>query len=376
MASAKQKRSASGDDEDKTQIAIISQEDMKQPNEHNKEANHRPGKTIQLMSHSGQTGAERKSLRRELRQMKEDILSGDAGLDEDRDRVRLKNNQLFDKVRYTKEAVLESKNLELITAHAAKEANGLVTLPRYDAIQLATKLKEKVSVRSKYGNGTKKYFGWKDFSIKAGICFNSLPKNVSFLYGPMDAEYKSKKRAPRRKRAADEDDITMEQPIEVDQQHRRGAAGNELSAVEQHMKTTYQTLVAKSKEQLEEAERIEVGYANSLKSEMEDLGLDVSLIERKTKRYKCGAQKVDVIQALFDPRSFTQTVENISHLAHFVKENRVAVEVRNADEARASGFGGPGPLVLPLSKKQEEPPPPTQAIVALNMKVNFPCRRS
>ena len=372
MAPTKRKQSACGD-ESNMQKATISQKVAKQC-QHNEEANHRLNKKIQIMSNSGQTGAERKALRQQLRQVGEDILSGDAALNGDGeksafDNMRSKNNRLWDKVRFTTEAVLESQNLELITTHAAKRANSLVTLPRYDAIKLAIKLKEKGSVYSKCGA---KYFGWKDFSIKAGVCYNSLPKCVSFLHGPINAEYKqSKKRAPRRKRAADEEDVTVEQPIEVDHRHKKVGSGNELSAVGQYMKSTYRALVEKSKEQVRETKRFEEGYIRSLKSEVGHLhsGLD-ELIEQKTKCYINGAQKVDAIQALFDPQSFTQTVENISHLTHFIKENIAAIEVRSADEASALGFGGPGPVILPLPNKHDEPPPPKQAIVSLNMKVS------
>jgi hypothetical protein len=74
-------------------------------------------------------------------------------------------------------------------------------VPRYDATRLAQNLYKKASIRNPSGST---YFAWKDVGFQAGVCFNSLPTHVSFLYGPLDSEYKVKerKKVERRKKEA------------------------------------------------------------------------------------------------------------------------------------------------------------------------------
>lgn len=330
------------------------------------------------MSQSGQTPTQRKALRKQLRRMHNDILSGAAGLPPDNgcgksafDSMRGRNNKLWDQVHYTSEAALESKNLELIAHHAARAAESLVTLPRYDADRLAKRLRQNACVRVSRGD---KYFAWKEFGKQAGICFNSLPTRVNFLHGPLDDDdyvVKKKKRAARTPRV-EEEDVEEERPIEADQRHRKKGTGNELSAIERHMKTTYHILIAKSKASLEDAKSREGEYVALLKRDLQHLGVDErnTVIAEKTRRYMSEAQKVDAVQALFDPHSFTQTVENINHLSFFIRANSAAVDVRSADEAMEFGLGGPGPVIRPLMKRQEEPLPPRQAVLSLSMRVS------
>lgn len=370
------------DAEDSTQdvleqetAVLISQETV----QHQDESSSTHHNQIKLMSHSGQTDSERKHLRLKLRQMNDDILSGAAGLppsdDDEQDKsafdsMRDRNNELWGKVRYASEAVLESKNLDLIAAHACKNAESMVTLPRYDADRLVRKLRDKAAVRAPDGS---KRFHWKGFSSQAGLCFNSVPKHVSFLYGPLDAEYitKDRKRAERRKRE-EEDDVKEERLVETDQSHKRKrGTGIELSAVEKHMKETYHAIVERSKQQVGEFNTREGEHAAALKQELNlnhwNVGEREVLIEQKMKDLRREAQKVNLVQTLFNPQSFTQTVENMNHLSFFIKENRAAIEVRSADEATHLGFFGPGPVIKP-KMQEEHPPSPKQAIVSLNMR--------
>lgn len=345
--------------------------------------NHAHAKKVKVMSQSGQTDAERRVLRQQLRQLHHDIQSGAAAAaapaddyygDEEKTsfhQMREKNNQLWDKVHYTSEAILESNNFELIANHVARTAESLVSLPRYDADRLAARLRQKGSFRAPSGT---RHFDWKNLGKQACICFNSLPRHVNFLYGPLDADYEEKKRAARRKRVREEDDIEDERPMEEDHSHRRrGGTGNELCAVERHMKTTFHAVVQKSKAGVEEARSQEGEYIALLKRELRHLDIDERdrIIEEKRTQYMNEAQKVDAVQALFNPQSFTQTVENINHVSFFVRANSAALEVRSAEEARKLGLGGPGPVIRPLTKRQEEPPAVKQAIISLNMRVGI-----
>jgi hypothetical protein len=345
--------------------------------------NHAPHKKVKVMSQSGQTNEDRKLLRQQLRQLHTDIQSGAAAApppneedDEQKSslhRMREKNNQLWNKVHYTSEAVLESSNLELIANHAARTTESLVSLPRYDADRLAARLRQKGPFfRDRSTN--MRHFDWENFGRQASICFKSVQRHVNFLYGPLDVDYVESKKRTRRKRVQEETDIEEEQPIEADQSHddKRRGTGNELSAVERHMKTTFQALVQKSRAGLEEAKSREGEYISSLKRKMCHLDIDErdKIVEEKIRQYRNEAQKVDAVKALFNPQSFTQTVENINHLSFLIRANSAALEVRSADEAKELGFGGPGPVIRPLTKRQEEMPPPKQAIVSLNMRVS------
>jgi hypothetical protein len=56
--------------------------------------------------------------------------------------------------------------------------------------------------------------------VQVGICFNSLPSHVSFLYGPLDAnmEYMVKEHKmakPRKKQAAENDTEEEEHPKDM-----------------------------------------------------------------------------------------------------------------------------------------------------------------
>ena len=379
MASTKRK-SGKGN-EDKTDsfldhnAPIVSQEAASEQHRDD----HRP-KRIKVMSSSGQTNAERRDLRQKLRQMHADILSGAAAYPEEGDEqsksafdcMRTKNNRLWDKVHYHTEAVLEIKNVKAISEHTLRETESIVVIPRYDAHRLAAALKKKATVRNPSG---KCHFGWKEFGCQAGICFNSLPSHVSFLYGPLDSEYtaKERKKTEKLKRQTAADDESEEELLDVDQSHKnKKKTGNELSAVNDHMKVIYQTLRTRSKEEMEGARLLEKEYIANLEHEIIDCNPDKAMkrIEAKTKQFRIESQKVDAVQALFNPQSFTQTVENLSHLSFLVKENRAAIEVRSAERARELGLGGPGPVIRPLHYT-EDPPPPRQAILSLNMKVSL-----
>ena len=83
-----------------------------------------------LMEDSGQTDAERRRLRRAQRSLQKSIVENGEAMENPTDetfgKIRGKNNTLFDKVKYTREAVLDGENLDLIALHAAKQVDSLV----------------------------------------------------------------------------------------------------------------------------------------------------------------------------------------------------------------------------------------------------------
>ncbi len=244
-------------------------------------------------------------------------------------------------------------------------------VPRYDAITLAQNLVKKGSIRT----GNIHQFNWAGLGFQVGVCFSSLPSNCSFLYGPLDAEYtpKERKKAERKKRAqeADEEMENLEEtrPESKDQQGGKKAGdgdGNELSAVEQHIRTINKTLMNRAKVEYKSAKEQVGSYLTQLKQE----GVtDESELSKKQKNYLREARKVGAVNCLFNPKSFTQTVENIFHFSFSVKTGKAEIKARGLKEAEEYGLE-PGPVAI--NKDQEAAKPmPKQAIVSLNMKVSF-----
>jgi hypothetical protein len=85
---------------------------------------------IPLMEESGQTDEERRRLRQKQRNLLKTIVSQAEAManasSEVFGNVREENNVLFQKVFYTREAVLDGENLNMISERAAKQVEGLV----------------------------------------------------------------------------------------------------------------------------------------------------------------------------------------------------------------------------------------------------------
>ena len=104
---------------------------------------------------------------------------------------------------------LQLTNTSILSAVIVFDKSRNIQVPRYDAVRLAQSLLKKGTVRT----GSSSQFNWRGLGFQVGVCFNSLPPNVSFLYGPLDAEYapKERKKVERRKKAQEEESANEEE---------------------------------------------------------------------------------------------------------------------------------------------------------------------
>jgi hypothetical protein len=211
--------------------------------------------------------------------------------------IREENNNLFQKVFYTREAVLDGESLQMISEHAAKQIEGLDHVPRYDALRLTWKLRQKWMRQSR--------FDWHTLGVQAGTCFNAIPSRIQFLGGPLYADFVPKKPRAKRKRVdqQDDDDAEGECPDTVDNQETNPA--DQLSAVDRNIKV----------------------LANVLRQRSEQIKQEIAKLppNKRCKRDDC---EVNAIQYMFDPTSFTQTVENMFHFSFLVKNGSAKITAR------------------------------------------------
>jgi len=263
-----------------------------------------------LMQASGLTEEDRRQIRKDQRQLLRELEEKDSlEVEEARDR----NNTIYKRVRYTREAVLDGENLIQIAKKASQKVDRLIQAPRYDADRLVRKLKEKVRQESSQGG----QFDWEMLGDAAGACFNALPSNICYLNGPIQKDAPPpQRRAPQRRQRIEERDVEEEKPEDV--QGHTEKDDNKLSAIEKSMQDMAKVLKKKVDDRYREKKR-----------NLEEAYDDPKNIPKPTlKALKKQGVEICAHKFLFNPQSFTQTVENIFHFSFLVKKGNAAINIR------------------------------------------------
>jgi hypothetical protein len=195
-----------------------------------------------------------------------------------------------------------------------------VQVPRFDATRFISKLRSKCTTL----DGNNVFFDWKMLGAETGICFNSVPTNVCFMLGPLEnGRVPEKKVRTVRHRRAVEEEGEEEKPEETVKHQKKDA--DKLSQAEKNLKVMQNICRKKCTE-------------NYAKKKAEYDGLDDNDPGKKEKRreLKEHGEEIDGLRLLLNPKSFTQTTENLFGLSFMVKSGVAKVGVRTPLEEHAS----------------------------------------
>ena len=184
----------------------------------------------------GMTEEERRLLRQEQRSLHERMVTRKqemVSLESDTF-VQMKddNNELFKKVRYTREAHYDSTNLKELTQNMVKRAEQLTTSSStYSADKLISAL------HAKGWNDELHSFNWRGLGLKVAALSRSPPE-MNFMCGAIDKPEKVKKAREKKAKPDDDDEIetgykevTGQEEVEDEATTRRAEEMNKVGFV-------------------------------------------------------------------------------------------------------------------------------------------------
>jgi hypothetical protein len=169
---------------------------------------------------------------------------------------------------------------------------------------------------------------WNALGRECGVCFNAVPTGhlgVPFLAGPLDAS-KSAKVRKQVVRSTKDTELARAAEVQPEIVEKQIVGSDNLSSVETTMREMKKLLEKRSKEEL-------------------------------TKK---GSNTVDAFRFLFNPKSFTQTVENIFHFSFLIKKGEASIDVKCSDDDKDDQL-----VIAPTQGEAEET---TQAVCSFNMR--------
>ena len=225
------------------------------------------------------------------------------------------------------------------------QLRGKIQVERFDAEKMVRALRAKLST-----DGTEdRHFNWTLLGRECGICFNAAPSGVRFLAGSVDMEGEKIVRKARAKEKANRPEEAAEvRPEVMDKEASRGDA-DALSAAEKVMKDLEKLLKKRAKQELQKKADANPDPDNDTKRRLDQHGTEL-----------------DGAKFLMNPKSFTQSVENIFNFSFLVKKGKAGIGVRSpmeCDDIRQGGL-----WVQHHSGREGEQPESTQAVVSFTMK--------
>lgn len=135
---------------------------------------------------------------------------------------------------------------------------------------------------------------------ECGVCFDAVPERVSFLAGALEHEVALKCKKPRARRQKVEEDEQIEEVLPESVKNNEKGDADKLSAMEKLLRQIRKKLTARTKEETKGGERQH--------------------------------PDIDGLQFLMNPKSFTQSVENIFNFSFLIKKGEAEIGVNDDDE--------------------------------------------
>lgn len=235
--------------------------------------------------------------------------------------------------------------------------------PRFDAMKFVSKLRSKLTAHTTDGGS---FFDWQTLGIEAGVCYNTVPSRVTFLSGPLEnvkAPPKKKARVARQKRTQVEEEELEEQSPELLKKQKKNV--DQLSQAERDLKKMQKLLTQKSNQVFEENK---AKYNKIKGSQPED--------EKMARReLRDRGSEIDMVPFLVNPKSFTQTVENIFNMSFLIKKGECKIKMRESEpladsegDSNALGLAKSGCFVSAPDDEDDYEGHSKQCVISFTMK--------